>query len=60
MKNMKKLLASLLQQPLSTPFDTELRSKIYRLNMGVHLCVRPQGGHAGPPLQKLSSDRQMV
>jgi hypothetical protein len=28
--------------------------KIYRRNIGAHLCVRPQGGHAGPPLQELS------
>jgi len=25
--------------------DTELRLKIYRGNVGAHLCVRPQGGH---------------
>jgi len=38
-------------------FHTGMRSKIYRRNVGAHLCVRPQGGHAGPPLQKLSIER---
>ena len=31
----------------------ELRSKIYRRNVGAHLCVRPQGGHTGLPPSKI-------
>ena len=39
------------------PSDAKLQSLTYKRNVGVHLCMRPQGGHAGSPLQKLSIEK---
>ena len=38
-------------------FQYRFAAKNYGRNVGADLCVRPQVGHTGPPLKKLSIER---